>query len=155
WEPEIIQMIGRHWKTREPIPKQMAEKIAQSRTIFFNHKMRRRLADSVLDMRLHSSRPRPAQVVERETYEEYYYPLPEGVSVIGSFGYFSGYDSMYWAYQWDEALADRQVAKFKASPGGLLGTEGTMAYRNDFFKVGGRYRSADLIRNNLGGKFQF
>jgi len=155
WEPEIIQRIGRHWKTREPISSDLAQKISQLRTVFYNHRLRQRMTYSVLDLRLHSSRPRSAEVTEQEVFEEFFYPLPAEASVVGSFGYFSGYDATFWTYLWNEALASQRVRRLKASPGGLFDVEEGLDFRNKFFKVAGRYASNQLIKNTLGEDFSF
>ncbi len=155
WDPDVLYSIAGHYQTGEKPPKEWMDSLTQVRKIFPAHSLRRQLATSVIDLKIHSARVPAFQGLEEAVFKKYYYPRPKGIYITPSFGHFVDYGALYWGYLWSEALAEHQFKRFKRLPDGSWDPSEGLRLRKVFMETGVRYRSDDLIRKTMGGKFSF
>ena len=118
-EPELLAVYARHYKTGEPIPAELVEKLERSALFNQGFITEEYLAASILDMDWHTA-PDPASVDVRE-FENGSMAriglIPEIVPRYRS-TYFShifsgGYSAGYYAYIWSEVLDCDAYEAFK------------------------------------------
>ncbi len=153
-EPEVIRRYARHHETGAPMPEKMVQALSRARRPLPAHGLRYHLASSVLDLKLHSARPRKASVVEREVNAEYYYSLPPGMTKVGSFGHFIDYDALSWTYELAAAMAARQIEIFRENNSDLTAPGMAIGVRKRFYEAGPLYSSDKLIEMTLGKSFR-
>ncbi len=148
WEPDVIRVMGRHWKTGKPIPEKLVQSFAQARYVFPMHRLRDRVAKTRFDMKVHShSCPNPSKAVA-DIFKSTYYPLPKG-NFAGSFAYLIGYDGTYSTYALGEAFAATYLQQFRASAEGSFDPVLGMKFRRRFLEVAGTLDSADVVKQTL------
>ncbi len=154
WEPEVIRTLARHSETGAPLDEERVMALAQSRKTLAAHQLRRRLADSIIDLKLNGARPRKAAAVEAEVYSKYFYALPKGTTLAGSSRYFIDYDALEWIYGLADAMADRQIELFRERSPDLTAKGIALGVRQKFFEAGSLYSSADLVNRTVGKSFR-
>ena len=130
-EPEVLKHYAVNYKTHQPIPQGLVDKIKNSQTWGQGYALSELLAASELDMQWHALKPgAPRQDVDafetaalKSTHTDY----PDVPSRYRS-SYFlhiwaNGYAAAYYAYQWTVMLSDDSYAWFE-SHGGLTRANG-------------------------------
>jgi Zn-dependent oligopeptidase len=154
WEPEVIRKLARHWQSAEPMPEALIQKLAASKSLFLVHGIRHRMAQSVMDLSLHSARPPKGTGAEDRAFASFYYRLPERTqSVASGFSYLSEYDSTYWTYLWAAGMASQYLDRFRAASGGAFDTEVAETFKASFLEQGGRYGSHETLVRTMGKNF--
>lgn len=153
-QPEVIRLYAKHHLTGETLSEERIQALSRYRQLLPGHTLRRRLADLVLDLKLHGARPRKAAAVEREVFAQYYYPLPRGVSITGSSRFLVDYDAFGWIYSLADAMAQNVIDGFRARDFDLTAPGMAMEVRRTFYEAGSRYSSADLLKRTVGKKFR-
>lgn len=110
YEPEFLQSFALHYRSGEPIPLQMIEKIVASRNFLAGYGQVRQLHFGMLDMAWHDvSRVPDMDIV---LYEESVLgsssvlPLIPGTAFSPAFSHIfaGGYSAGYYSYKWAEVL---------------------------------------------------
>jgi peptidyl-dipeptidase Dcp len=112
--PTVFQHYAKHYKTGEPMPAELADKIKKSRTFNKGYDMTELVAAAELDMQWHTLPPTaPLQqpdAFEKEALEKIHlwigYVPPRYRSSYFSHIWGSGYAAGYYAYLWTQMLAD-------------------------------------------------
>lgn len=120
-EPAVLKGYARHWKTGEPIPAALVEKIDRARRFDQGFRNVENVAASLLDMEWHtlsSASPPDASALERIALARMALPstiLPRYRSTYFQhiFGQTDGYSSGYYSYKWAEVLEADAFALFK------------------------------------------
>ena len=110
FEPELLALYAKHYRTGEVIPDELVEKLDRSSLFNQGFITAEYLAASILDMAWHTL-PNPAEIDAREFEKD----LMEGIGLIPEIvpryrsTYFShifsgGYSAGYYAYIWSEVL---------------------------------------------------
>jgi len=122
-EAQTLQGMARHWRTGEPIPKELVEKIRAAKTYRAASAMVRQLTFAMTDLAIHSAAFEPAAGAS-ETYRQVALrttptaPLPEDRFLNGFAHIFAGgYAAGYFSYKWAEVLSADGFAAFEE--GGL------------------------------------
>lgn len=111
-EPEVLKRHARHWRTDEPIPDALIERMHAARRFNQGYETVRYCASSYADMAVHAL-PRaqiPADLSAWEAAELRGRGLPEGVGMNHRLVHFqhlfsgSGYAAGYYVYLWAEVL---------------------------------------------------
>lgn len=154
--PDVLKMYAKHYKTGEPIPDGLLEKMEKSK--FFNQGFAtvEYLAASFLDMDWHTLAE--AVVMDTLQYEGESMAriglIPEIVSRYRSpyFSHiFSGdYSAGYYSYIWAEVLDSDAFEAFKET--GLFDAATAMSLRKNIFERGGTEDPMDLFRRFRGRK---
>ena len=126
---EVINQFLVHYKTGEPMPKELVEKIKKASTFNEGFATTEYLASALMDMKLHLADPDSIDIdkFERETLAEM--NMPEEVVMrhrTPQFGHvFSGegYATAYYGYLWADVLTSDAAEAFADAPGGFYDKE--------------------------------
>jgi peptidyl-dipeptidase Dcp len=154
-EPEVLNMYAKHYKTGEPIPSVLVEKIKNSG--YFNQGFGNveLLAASLLDMKYHSLEA-PVNI-DIQSFEKEYFKkiglIPEIVSRYRS-TYFNhivgGYDSGYYCYTWAAVLDNDAFEAFKEK--GIFDKTVAASYRRNILEKNGTMDAMQMFVNFRGRK---
>ena len=152
-EPEVLNLYARHYKTNEPIPSELVQKIKNSG--YFNQGFTtvEYLAASLLDMKYHTLEA-PAKV-DIQSFEKEYFKkiglIPEIVSRYRS-TYFlhiaGGYDSGYYSYIWAAVLDNDVFEAFKEK--GIFNKDVAASYRKNILEKNGTMDAMQMFVNFRG-----
>lgn len=140
--PEVIANYAKHYKTGEPIPAALLEKVLKSRSFNQGFDTLEYMSAALLDMEWHSlSADEPLQDVnefEAAALKKHGVDLaavpPRYKSTFFSHSMGGGYSAGYYAYMWSEILAADAFA-YVQSQGGLT-LENGQNYRKNILSVG-------------------
>jgi peptidyl-dipeptidase Dcp len=152
-EPEVLNMYARNYKTNEPIPAELVQKIKDSG--YFNQGFTtvEYLAASLLDMKYHTLEA-PA-IVDVQSFEKEYFKqiglIPEIISRYRS-TYFlhitGGYDSGYYSYIWAAVLDNDAFEAFKEK--GIFDKGIAASYRKNILEKNGTMDAMQMFVNFRG-----
>jgi peptidyl-dipeptidase Dcp len=153
--PEVLQRFAVHYRTGEPIPLELVERIERASTFNQGFATVEYLSSALVDMRLHLAGDRPidGRAFEREALAELGMPreivmrhrTPHFLHVFASDGYSAGYYSYLWS---DVLTADAAEAFMEA--GGLYDREVAQRLRDHIFAVGNTLDPAAGFRGFRG-----
>lgn len=117
--PYVLQTYARHYKTGEPIPQALVDKIEKSKTFNEGFDTVEYLSSAIVDMKLHNRAEPPTDIdaFERETLAEIGMPkemvmrhrLPQFNHLFSSDAYSAG----YYSYLWSETMDADTWAAFE------------------------------------------
>ncbi len=130
-DPKVFKNYAKHYKTGEPMPTELAQKIENAKTFNKGYDTVEMLAAAELDMRWHAL-PASAAVQNPDTFETdalkqlglaISHTPPRYRSSYFAHIWGSGYAAGYYAYIWTQMLADDAFADFEQH-GGLTRANG-------------------------------
>jgi peptidyl-dipeptidase Dcp len=151
-EPAVLTHYARHYKTREPIPARLAEKIQKTKTFNEGYATTEYLAAALLDLAWHTlgaDAPQPqVDKFEKTALERFHVDLLQVPSRYRT-RYFAhiwggGYAAGYYAYLWSEVLDDDVYYWFKEH-GGMTRANG-QRFREMLLSREGTADVAELYR---------
>jgi len=151
-EPTVFASYAKHFKTGQPMPQALVDKIKKTRTFNQGYATTEYLAAALLDMAWHTMHAGdPVQdvaTVEAAALKRYQVAVPQ-VPPRYSTPYFShiwdtGYAAGYYAYLWSEVIEDDAFYWFKEH-GGLTRANG-QRFRDLILSRAGTRDSAELYR---------
>ncbi|MGC8595230.1 MAG: peptidyl-dipeptidase Dcp [Candidatus Kryptoniota bacterium] len=154
--PEVISHYARHYKTGEPMPQSLIEKIRKARKFNQGFATTEYLAASLLDMSWHTlaanNRVSNVDSFEIASLEHFhvYNPLipPRYRSTYFAHIWYLGYAAGYYAYIWSEVLDDDAYAWF-IEHGGLTRKNG-QRFRDMILSRGGSEDASAMYREFRG-----
>lgn len=150
--PEVIAHYAKHYKTGEPIPQVLLDKVLKSRQFNKGFDTTEYLAAALLDMEWHSI-PAGANIEDINAFEKTalakhgidYTPVPPRYkSAYFSHIFAGGYSAGYYAYLWTEVFAADAFAHMKEN-GGLTRENGDR-FRQEILSRG---NSRDLMQDYI------
>ena len=110
--PEVLNRFALHYKTGQPIPQELLEKIKKAKTFNEGFHTMEYLASAVIDMKLHMAGGKTIDVAAFEKEELTKLGMPSEIVMrhrVPQFGHvfggaYGGYDAGYYAYLWSDAL---------------------------------------------------
>jgi peptidyl-dipeptidase Dcp len=152
-EPEVLNMYARQYKTNEPIPQELVQKIKNSGYFNQGFETVEYLAASLLDMKYHTLET-PA-VIDVQSFEKEYLAsiglIPEILSRYRS-TYFlhiaGGYDSGYYSYIWAAVYDNDAFEAFKEK--GLFDKSVAESYRKNILEKNGTMDAMQMYINFRG-----
>lgn len=141
-DPEVLKIYARHWKTGEPMPQELIDKLQASSHFNQGFIVTEFMSAALLDMAYHSvqdASPIDARKFEKETLDKIGL-IPE-ITVRYRSPYFGhifngGYSAGYYAYTWAEVLDADAFAAFKET-GEVFNPEKAKAFRENILSRGG------------------
>ncbi len=155
-EPTVFANYARHYKTGEPIPAALVEKIKKVRTFNQGFVTTEYLAAALVDMAWHSlpadAAPQDAAAFEAEALKKFKIDLaevpPRYHSAYFSHIWGSGYAAGYYAYLWSDVLNEDAYAWFREH-GGMTRANG-QRFRDMVLSRGGTIDPAAMYRTFRG-----
>ncbi len=156
-EPEVLKTYARHWKTGEPIPAALGDRIKKSRTFGEGFATTEYMAAALLDMDWHTladDAPRDADAFEKASMEKWgllpEIPLRYRTAFFNHiWGGGNGYSAGYYAYIWSAVLDSDAFLAFKEK-GDLYDAATAAAFRAKVLEKGQTADPAQLYRDFRG-----
>jgi peptidyl-dipeptidase Dcp len=154
--PEVLKNFAKHYKTGEPIPQALLDKVEAADKFNQGFKTTEYLAASLLDQSWHqldpSQIPTDAIAFEKQSLQKAgvdYPPVPTRYrSFYFSHAFAGGYSAGYYSYLWSEVLDADTVEYFKEH-GGLTRENGDL-FREKLLSRGGSADALGLFKNFTG-----
>jgi len=142
WSYEVLSECSSHVETGEPLPREMFDKLEQSRTAGAGLAMLRQLELGMFDFRLHAEYQPDNPITALQMLDDVrnevsllkhpeYNRLPHAFSHIFAGGYAAG----YYSYKWAEVLAADAFSAFQEA--GIFDFETAQRFRHEILEVGG------------------
>ncbi len=152
WDPEVLELLSGHYaNSSQKIPPELRDRIIASRNVGMSYEFSRVLANSLEDMRFHTTRgPVDVTEVSHETYEEVtgIAPLPETHQPAQFEHVMSGYDAGYYGYLWSKVYALECVDEFRRE--GMTDRATGMRFRHAILEQGNMKDGGVLLEEFLG-----
>jgi thimet oligopeptidase len=150
WEPEVLARFARHYRTGEPIPRQLVERMAASRYLNVGLRATRQVFFGTMDLALHATERQPdMEAAMRESWKVTQLPYPDETFMLAGFGHLmGGYDAGYYGYLWAEVIGDDMWGRFARE--GITSPEVGMAYRRAILEPNGAKSGDELVKDFLG-----
>lgn len=140
-EPELLAAYARHWKTGEPIPADLVERLKAARKFNQGFATVEYTAASLLDMKWHTltdATERDPAAFEAAVLREI--GMPASIAPRYRTPYFQhifagGYSSGYYSYVWSEVLDADAFEAFKEK--GIFDPETARSFRTNILERGG------------------
>ena len=151
WEPEALGRFARHYRTGEPIPSEMMERLRASRVYNAGLALMRQLEFALFDFRLHLGyRPGEgagvAKLWAEVRAETNVMDTPDFVRTAHSFEHIfsGGYTAGYYSYKWAEVLSGDTWEAFQEE--GLFNRETAGRFMDCVLSAGGVRAAADMFK---------
>ena len=157
WERGALDLFAGHYRTGEPIPEELFQRMKRARTFRSASAQMRQLGFGVMDLALHVeySPGHNGDVVAfgRGITQEFSpAPLPDTHALVNNFSHlFSnpvGYGAGYYSYKWAEVLDADAFSRFQRE--GIFSREAGMAFRRCILERGDSEAPALLYRSFMG-----
>jgi peptidyl-dipeptidase Dcp len=154
YEPEVLALFAKHYKTGEIIPQEYVEKIKESASFQEGMATLRQVSFGLLDMAFHSQNPN--EITDIKTFEKtafagtnLYPDVAENcMSVSFSHIFQGGYSSGYYSYKWAEVLDADAFAYFQEN--GIFNTEIATRFKDTVLSKGGTILPMELYKKFRG-----
>ena len=151
WEPQVLKKISRHYKTGEPLPDDLIQRMIAAKNFGTATAYLRQNFFAQYDMRLHQMNKTPDTT-------KFYFDLTKKICSIrltpgtipqASFGHImGGYDAGYYGYLWSEVIAEDFFSEFKKH--GVFNPQIGLKFRREILEKGSTIEEEDMVRNFLG-----
>jgi thimet oligopeptidase len=150
WEPQVLARFARHYKTGEPIPRELVERMAGSRYLNVGLRATRQVFFGTMDLALHGTADQPdLEAAMRDSFQVTQLPYPEDTFMLAGFGHLmGGYDAGYYGYLWAEVIGDDMWGRFAEE--GIASPEVGARYRRAILEPNGSQTGDDLVAGFLG-----
>jgi len=148
WNYEVLQRCSAHTESGEPLPRQLFDRLDDSRHAGAAIAMMRQLEFAMFDFRLHAEYDAATGPAVLETLADVrgeiallpnpdYNRLPHSFSHIFAGGYAAG----YYSYKWAEVLAADAFGAFEEA--GVFNRDTAQRFRSEILEIGG---SCDIMQ---------
>ena len=154
WHPDVIQRISAHYKTGEPMPKALQEKLIASRHHMDANYYLDQAVRALYDLRMHVQ---PTDAVIEPLHLAQWYrdmalqyaaiDLPDDAIIAAGWGHMAGYDAGYYSYLWSKVYALDMYTRFAANP---LDPNIGREYREKVLEPGASKPEMDIVTDFLG-----
>jgi len=150
WEEESLRLMSSHYQTKEPIPKEVLEKLVASQKSFAGAKALRQMFFATYDHMLHTRGEADTVAIAKELYKELLgIDRIDGGNIGATLGHLVGYDGGYYGYMWSEVFShDMFQTRFAAE--GILNPATGKDYRDMILRPGASLDGGVMLRNFLG-----
>uniref|UniRef100_A0A7S4C954 Peptidase M3A/M3B catalytic domain-containing protein n=1 Tax=Eutreptiella gymnastica TaxID=73025 RepID=A0A7S4C954_9EUGL len=151
WQPEILARLSSHYKTKQPLPQDLLDKLIAAKNVNVALFTLRQVYLATLDMQIHTEPPEDLQaLVDKLRPEISLLENPPGMNMLRAFGHLMNqYAAAYHGYLWSEVLsADMFHTRFEKE--GVMNTKTGMDYRKMVLAPGGVGSIMDHLTTFLG-----
>ena len=150
WKPEVLGRFARHYRTGEPIPADLVERLVAARDLNVGTTTMRQVFLGELDLALHDAgEGKDLDAIYRDAYRLTGLPFHEGTFFPASFGHLmGGYDAGYYGYLWSKVYGDDMFSVFEAE--GVTSPAVGRRYRTEILAAGGARDATEHLRAFLG-----
>ncbi len=155
YEREYLNTFARNYKTGEPIPDELIEKIIAAKNYLAGYSQVRQLQFGIVDMAWHTLTSVPEDIdvraFEKKALEPYSVmpSIPQTCTSTSFSHIFSGgYSAGYYSYKWAEVLEADAFSLFEEK--GIFNTEVSHSFRDNILSKGDSEDPAVLYRNFRG-----
>ena len=155
WEREALDLFARHYKTGEPIPRDLFEKMRRARKFRAANAQMRQLGFGFVDLALHREYAPDRDVIQfaRDILQRFSSAkLPSDHSMIASFTHLFaspvGYGAGYYSYKWAEVLDADAFTMFRSC--GIFSRDVGRKFRQSILSKGDSDDPAILYRSFMG-----
>lgn len=157
WQPEVLDRLSAHYQTKQPLPRELFEKMLRARNFRSANFIMRQLGFGLLDLALHIDyvKERDGDLLDycrRLAVPFAPTPLPDDYAMVTTFSHlFSspvGYGAGYYSYLWAEVLDADAFTRFEQE--GIFNQETGAAFRRAVLSRGNSADPMDLFREFMG-----
>jgi oligopeptidase A len=157
WEREPLDLFARHYRTDEPIPGDLFEKMLRARNFRSANTHMRQLGFGFMDLALHidydPARDGDVIAYTRGILQQYSpAPLPPEHAMAAAFTHLFanpvGYGAGYYSYKWAEVLDADAFTRFRTQ--GIFSPETGAEFRDKILARGDSEDPAELYRKFMG-----
>jgi oligopeptidase A len=150
WEKETLAFLSGHYRTGEPLPDVLLEKMRAARNFLAGMDMVRQLEFALFDMRLHSDEYGKAGRTVQEILDDVRATV--AVVIPPSFNRFQngfahifggGYAAGYYSYKWAEVLSADAFSKFEEN--GIFDRTTGLEFLHSILEQGGTREPMELF----------
>lgn len=150
YDPAMLKMVSRHYRTGEPLPDGTIEQIRAARLVDQGDWIVRQVSYSLLSLGVYAAgAQKDIEALKngiRERCRFYIVPVVEHNEC--SFGHLTGYGALYYSYLWSKVFALDLFAKINAE--GLVNPAAGARYAQAILAPGGSRDPEDMLREYLG-----
>ncbi len=153
--PEVLARHARHWKTGEPMPKDMLDRLLAAGTYDQGFATVEYVASALVDLAFHEGEP-PADPVAKEAEVLEAIGMPHAIRTRHATPHFAhvfagdGYSSGYYSYMWSEVMDADAFAAFEEAGDAFDPTTAEKLER--FILSAGGSREADELYTEFRGR---
>ena len=150
WAPPILVRVSRHHRHGTPMPTELAERVAASRTVNLGSRYLVIFAEpGEFDLTVHGPVAVDLDAAVVASYGVRGLPDVEGTFWPASFAHLvGGYDAGYYGYLWSLVYGYDLWSRFEAE--GIVNPEVGAAFRRDLFEPGSSRKAEELVEAFLG-----
>jgi len=151
WDREMLRTFPRHYKTGEPLPDDVIDRLLAARYLASGLKAEIQLYYGLLDMTYHTDPDGVADttaVADRLHDDVILYQRAPGTYFQAGFGHLIGYHAAYYSYLWALVYAQDVFTRFREK--GLLDRGVGMDLRRKILSRGGSREEMDMLVDFLG-----
>ncbi|WP_024461834.1 oligopeptidase A [Marinimicrobium sp. LS-A18] len=155
WEPDVVPLISGHYKTGEPLPKDLLDKLLAAKNFQSGMQMVRQLEFSLFDFRLHAeydpNNPKAPQQLLDEVRDQVAVIKPPAFNKFqNSFSHIfaGGYAAGYYSYKWAEVLSADAFSRFEEE--GIFNRDTGESFLKEILQQGGSRPPMELFVNFRG-----
>ncbi|HSX16992.1 MAG TPA: M3 family metallopeptidase [Patescibacteria group bacterium] len=155
WQDEVLQIIGKHYKTGKPMPASLIKNLRASRDFRVAGKAVRQLMFAEWDLALHmdyaDAPPADPLRIAADIKERIYGMKPASYDktlLTFTHVFSGGYAAGYYSYKWAEAIEADLFTEFEK--GGVLNPAVGRKYRDKVLARGAEVKAAEIVKGFLG-----
>ncbi len=156
-DPDVLQSFAVHYKTGEPIPRDLVSKLRKANAVARGLGVRRQMALAALSLSYYNRNPKGLDTTSlaKEIHSKYdLLPWYEGTHFHCGFGHLNGYSAIYYTYMWSLALQKDMFSVFQKHDS-LLDPTVALKYRKTVLDPGSSRPAAEIARGFLGREPRF
>jgi oligopeptidase A len=152
FERDVVMKISAHYKTKEPLPDDLYNKLIASKNFQSAIGMLRQCEFSLWDLKTHSSLNDTYEVLKEVRKDTALMPSIDENRFLNTFGHIfsGGYAAGYFSYKWAEVLA-ADAYYYVQSQGGI-GSQSSLDFLHYILEVGGSQDFMESYENFRGKK---
>lgn len=152
WEYEPLSMFAKNYKTGEPLPKSLYDKMKATQqvdeAIYYIRQLYLGLLDLTYEDKYDSIRNESLMKVANDLYTMRQIPFPEGSHFIASFTHLNGYAANYYGYLWSRVFAEDMFSIFRKN--GVMNKATGLRYRKIILENAATKDELEILCEFLG-----